>query len=230
MVEMFQTKFWDDLVDTYKETLVGTGSYRAVPYDMQVKVGGFVQVKSGDNKTVIGWDGEQDMFVAGQSPPVMADGCFFGAIVEAENDRFFGYKTEGEDITFEEIDVDDLFLLDTHVLIVDNAIDAQGSDCPNVYKNKKPYKELNLPIILKASNADSFPIVYTVHVHIRKPTDGAGAIIPSDFSFDIPEKETLVPFAKIIMPSIIFVKPECIQSPPTPETGACPPGIGALSM
>lgn len=223
MVEMFQTKIWDDLLDAYKTTLVGSNSYRAIPYDIQTKAS-FVADKV-DGKT-IGWHANAKLFTTGQYPPMLNDSCFYGAIVQAENDRIFGW-TVGEKPVFEEVDNDSVDLLDTHVVIYDNAVSVNGDPCPNVYKNKKVYKELNLPIMLKAANADTFPIEYTVHVDLAIPTDAIGGQIDMEHSFTTPEKETLVPFAKIIMPAIIFVKPDCVSSPPTPEV-TCPTGVGAL--
>lgn len=216
MPEMFQTKHWDELMEKYRSDLVGANLAHVVPTDIQVKVGPFEEYEDAEGN-VIGVEAEADL-------PKIDCKCSYGAIIQAENDRLFAFLLDEQGMPaadLSEVEIDDTDLTESHVILKDNAIiSATDGDCPNAYKNKKFYKESNAPIKIQCYDADTRQILYTVLVRIRYPTDPLGHQQPPLHYSYLPAigSHPISPYALIVMSALVFIKPDCIRAPPTPET------------
>jgi len=219
MPEMFQTKIWDDVLDKYVTDLTAAAAFQIVPYDIQVKVGPFGAMTGG--------------VTAHADLAAFQDDCFFGAIILAENDRFMALELDDEGEAgahLSEVNVDNTDLLETHVILYDNAtVGTAGAVCPNAYKNKKPYKELQMPIKILPYNATSRRITYSILINLRYPTDPNGNMEPPlNYQWlPLAGSGAVAPYALIVMPSLAFVKPDCIKAPPAPST-ICPTTVNML--
>jgi hypothetical protein len=219
MPEMFQTLFWDQLLEKYATDIAQGQAYHLVPFDIQVKVPFDQLIKTPEDVTIGVW-GEADL-------PELDCECFFGAIIQAENDRFFALELDDEGDPMDdlsEVDVDNSDLAETHVIMYDNAENGNGGDCPNPYKNKKPWKELNAPVKILCHDDNTRDIIYTIKVNIYYPTDPNGNQQPP-LNYQWTHKDVgqaaIQPYADIVMPALVFMKPACVHAPPTPAT-ICP--------